>query len=107
MSMIKVTHSSDISATVGVGGEIVKSSSDLQKQASTIFRCEYDALKPPKGKTGIHLVALGDSEAYPMNRNGDLGLPVPNYVDENVSDKVVKIIQSYTGVVNKMVWRKY
>lgn len=72
MSMIKVTHSSDISATVGVGGEIVKSSSDLQKQASTIFRCEYDALKPPKGKTGIHLVALGDSEAYPMNRNGDL-----------------------------------
>lgn len=72
MSMIKVTHSSDISATVGVGGEIVKSSSDLKKQASTIFRCEYDALKPPKGKTGIHLVALGDSEAYPMNRNGDL-----------------------------------
>ena len=50
----------------------MKSSSDLQKQASTIFRCEYDALKPPKGKTGIHLVALGDSEAYPMNRNGDL-----------------------------------
>lgn len=72
MSMIKVTHSSDISATVGVGGEIVKSASELQKQASTIFRCEYDALKPPKGQTGIHLVALGDSEAYPMNRNGDL-----------------------------------
>ena len=72
MSMIKVTHSSDISSTVGVGGEIVKSASDLQKQASTIFKCEYDALKPPKGQTGIHLVALGDSEAYPMNRNGDL-----------------------------------
>lgn len=70
--MIKVTHSSDISSTVGVGGEIVKSASDLQKQASTIFKCEYDALKPPKGQTGIHLVALGDSEAYPMNRNGDL-----------------------------------
>ena len=34
-------------------------------------------------------------------------IPVPDYVDENVSDKVVKIIQSYTGVVNKMVWRKY
>lgn len=34
-------------------------------------------------------------------------LPVPDYVDENVSDKVVKIIQSYVGVVNKMVWRKY
>lgn len=44
--------------------------------------------------------------AVEMNKNGDLGLPVPDYVDENVSDKVVKIIQSYTGVVNKMVWRK-
>ena len=41
-----------------------------------------------------------------MNRNGDDGLPVPNYTDENVSAKVVKLIQSYTGVVNKMVWRK-
>jgi len=44
--------------------------------------------------------------AVEMNKNGDCGLPVPDYVDENVSDKVVKIIQSYTGVVNKMVWRK-
>ena len=44
--------------------------------------------------------------AVEMNRNGDLGIPVPDYMDENVSDKVVKIIQSYTGVVNKMVWRK-
>ena len=44
--------------------------------------------------------------AVEMTRNGDNGLPVPNYVDENVSDKVVKLIQSYTGVVNKMVWRK-
>ena len=70
--MIKVTYSSDISSTVGVGGEIVKSASELNKQASTIFKCEYDALKPPEGMTGIHLVALGDSEAYPMNRNGDL-----------------------------------
>lgn len=41
-----------------------------------------------------------------MNKNRDLGLPVPDYTDLNVSDKVVKIIQSYTGVVNKMVWRK-
>ena len=70
--MIKVTYSSDISSTVGVGGEIIKSASDLSKQASTIFKCEYEDLKPPKGMTGIHLVALGDSEAYPMNRNGDL-----------------------------------
>ena len=45
--------------------------------------------------------------AIEMNRNGDWGIPVPDYVEENVSTKVVKIIQSYTGVVNKMVWRKY
>ena len=44
--------------------------------------------------------------AVEMNKNGDLGVPVPNYTDENVSVKVVKLIQSYTGVVNKMVWRK-
>jgi UDP-N-acetylglucosamine 2-epimerase len=44
--------------------------------------------------------------AIEMNKNGDNGIPVPNYVEENVSTKVVKIIQSYTGVVNKMVWRK-
>lgn len=45
--------------------------------------------------------------AVNMNKENDLGIPVPDYVDENVSDKVVKIIQSYTGIVNKMVWRKY
>ena len=44
--------------------------------------------------------------AVEMNRAGDLGIPVPDYVEENVSAKVVKIIQSYTGVVDKMVWRK-
>lgn len=44
--------------------------------------------------------------AVEMNANGDNGLPVPNYTDEIVSTKVVKLIQSYTGVVNKMVWRK-
>lgn len=44
--------------------------------------------------------------AVAMNENGDLGLPVRDYIDENVSVKVVKIIQSYTGIVNKMVWRK-
>ncbi len=44
--------------------------------------------------------------AVDMNSNGDHGIPVPTYVEENVSTKVVKIIQSYTGVVNKMVWRK-
>ena len=45
--------------------------------------------------------------AVAMNASGDHGIPVPTYIDENVSTKVVKIIQSYTGVVNKMVWRKY
>lgn len=45
--------------------------------------------------------------AVEMNENRDLGIPVLDYVDENISDKVVKIIQSYTGVINKMVWRKY
>ena len=45
--------------------------------------------------------------AVEMVRNGDNGIPVPNYTDENVSTKIVKLIQSYTGVVNKMVWRKY
>lgn len=44
--------------------------------------------------------------AVQMNLDGDYGIPVPDYVEENVSSKVVKIIQSYTGVVNKMVWRK-
>ena len=44
--------------------------------------------------------------AVEMVRNKDYGTPVPNYTDENVSTKVVKLIQSYTGVVNKMVWRK-
>ena len=45
--------------------------------------------------------------AVELVKNGDYGIPVPNYSDENVSTKVVKIIQSYVGVVNKMVWRKF
>ena len=64
-------------------------------------------------KAGFILAGIdGDSllqaveTAVEMNKNGDNGIPVPDYVEENVSDKVVKIIQSYTGVVNKMVWRK-
>ena len=44
--------------------------------------------------------------AVSLKENGDYGLPTPAYIDENVSDKVVRIIQGYTGVVNKMVWRK-
>ena len=41
-----------------------------------------------------------------MTKNKDLGIPVPDYIDENVSTKVVKIIQSYTGIIDKVVWRK-
>lgn len=44
--------------------------------------------------------------AVEMNKNGDFGMPVPDYIEENVSTKIVKIIQSYTGIVDKMVWRK-
>ena len=44
--------------------------------------------------------------AVSMNKNKDIGLPVPNYVDTNVSTKAVKIIQSYTDTVNRFVWRK-
>ena len=58
------------------------------------------------GIDGHSLLQAVDT-AVEMNRNGDNGIPVPNYTDENVSTKVVKLIQSYTGVVNKMVWRKY
>jgi len=54
-----------------------------------------------------HSLLQAVDTAVMMNNEGDHGLPVPNYVDENVSTKVVKLIQSYTGVVNKMVWRKY
>lgn len=53
-----------------------------------------------------HSLLQAVDTAVEMNKNGDYGIPVPTYVEENVSTKVVKIIQSYTGVVNKMVWRK-
>ena len=54
------------------------------------------------GDTLINTVEL----AVSMNDNNDLGIPVPDYVDINVSDKVVKIVQSYTTIVNKVVWKK-
>ena len=55
------------------------------------------------GRTDAGVHALGQCATF----SGDFGIPVPDYTEENVSTKVVKIIQSYTGVVNKMVWRKY
>ena len=68
--------------------DIVEAVNELKK-GNTIARFEY-----------------GDS-MMPILKNGEYGIPVPNYTDENVSTKVVKIIQSYVGVVNKMVWREY
>lgn len=57
------------------------------------------------GIDGDHLLQAVTT-AVDMVENGDNGIPVPDYVEENVSTKVVKIIQSYTGIVDKMVWRK-
>jgi UDP-N-acetylglucosamine 2-epimerase (non-hydrolysing) len=57
------------------------------------------------GIDSVSLLQAVDT-AVRMVDEGDNGIPVPNYTDENVSTKVVKLIQSYTGVVNKMVWRK-
>lgn len=54
-----------------------------------------------------HSLLQAVETAVAMNRAGDFGIPVPDYLEENVSAKVVKIIQSYTGIVNKMVWRKF
>lgn len=58
---------------------------------------------------GIDTGALlqGVETAVSLHREGCHGIPVPDYTDENVSDKVVRIIQSYTGIVNRMVWRKW
>ena len=58
-------------------------------------------------QTNEHSLLQAVEAAVELNLSGDLGIPVPDYVEENVSTKVVKIIQSYTGVVNKMVWRKF
>ena len=70
-----------------------------------------DTLEAIKGATrsnyGAPLLLVVDT-AVAMNAAGDHhGTPIPDCVDENVSTKVVKIIQSYTGIVNKMVWRKF
>ena len=58
------------------------------------------------GSITLEQVLQAVDMAVSMGENGDLGVAVPDYVDENVSTKVVKIIQSYTGIVNRMVWRK-
>ena len=53
-----------------------------------------------------HSLLQSVTTAVEMNQNGDYGIPVPDYIEENVSTKVVKMIQSYTGIVDRMVWRK-
>ena len=58
------------------------------------------------GGIGTEQVLQAVDLAVEMGRNGDVGTAVPDYIEENVSTKVVKIIQSYTGIVNRMVWRK-
>ena len=60
-----------------------------------------------KPRASMNFLLQAVDTAVEMVKNGDNGLDVPNYVDENVSTKMVKLIQSYVGVVNKMVWRKY
>ena len=55
---------------------------------------------------GGHMAQMSDRMAIEMKRNGTLGKPCPDYTDTNVSMKVVRIIQSYTNIVNRMVWRK-
>lgn len=66
-------------------------------------------IKEDLGLTGKFIVMYGGNvgPAQRIENLVSLAEQVPNHVDENVSDKVVKLIQSYTGVVNKMVWRKY
>lgn len=72
--MIKLIFSSSFDASVDVGMRIIEDPRQLSKSASTIFGCDYDAVKPDKDHVGIHFVALGDFEHYGLNRNGD-GFP--------------------------------
>jgi UDP-N-acetylglucosamine 2-epimerase (non-hydrolysing) len=69
------------------------------------FFAKYDTINHPADIDENSLLQAIDT-AVTMNENGDYGMAVPDYTDENVSGKVVKIIQSYTSVVDKMVWRK-
>ena len=80
--------------------------------ASTVFT-RMTAQRSYEPVSYTHLAGIDERSllqavdtAVQMNAEDDFGIPVPDYVEENVSTKVVKIIQSYTGVVDKMVWRK-
>ncbi|MBR8759083.1 UDP-N-acetyl glucosamine 2-epimerase [Porphyromonas levii] len=104
-------------AVVSDSGTLPEESSfftSIGKSISAV--CIRTSTERPEGiDKGVFVLAGIDTKgllqavetAVEMVQNGHNGIPVPDYVDENVSDKVVKIIQSYTGVVNKMVWRKF
>ncbi|MBR8762951.1 UDP-2,3-diacetamido-2,3-dideoxy-D-glucuronate 2-epimerase [Porphyromonas levii] len=104
-------------AVVSDSGTLPEESSfftSIGKSISAV--CVRTSTERPEGiDKGVFVLAGIDTKgllqavetAVEMVQNGHNGIPVPDYVDENVSDKVVKIIQSYTGVVNKMVWRKF
>ena len=72
--MVKLTYSHDVHPSVGAEMRLIEDpgSNLIKKAADTIFGCDYEALRPDKNHVGIHTIALGDSERYPMNRNGDL-----------------------------------
>lgn len=102
---------------------VVSDSGTLPEESSYFLskNCQFPAIsirtsteRPEALDTGNFIIAGIKGEqvlqavntAVLMNENNDLGVVVPNYIDTNVSTKVVKIIQSYTGIVDKMVWRK-
>ena len=72
-----------------------------QAKANPRLRQAFDLRTTPEDQSQRIL------NAVELCKDGQHGIPVPDYVDENVSTKVVKIIQSYVGIVNKMVWRKF
>ncbi len=82
----------------------------IRSRLYALERVQNDLKRLKKGfvLSGIDTVGLHQSVdlAVEMVQNGDVGIPVPNYIDTNVSDKVVRIIQFYGGVVNIIVWRK-
>lgn len=85
--MVKLIYSSSFDSSVDVGMRIIEDPRQLKKEASTIFGCDYDAVKPDKDHVGIHFVALGDYEHYGLNRNAD---GFPKVACEKYHDTFVK-----------------
>ena len=101
-----LTAVNELSMTVG-SEEIVGLIGPNGAGKTTVFNMLTKVYKPTRGTIRFLGQDTSKMTVVEMNRAGAHGIPVPDYVDENVSAKVVKIIQSYTGVVDKMVWRKY